>query len=101
MVGGIGEVKMTSSFLLGSLQQLKLIVLKLPKAFFCLFSVVRMVMKTSAVHRRWSQHPTCSQTTVDGVDMRPADAPAKAAAAFCFNAQLTPEDDGVVPEISC
>ncbi|XP_065021440.1 bZIP transcription factor 1-B-like isoform X2 [Musa acuminata AAA Group] len=60
-----------------------------------------MVVKTSAGHRGWSQHPTYSQTTMDGVDMRPVEASTKATAAFCFNALLTTEDDGVVPEISC
>ncbi|THU72511.1 hypothetical protein C4D60_Mb04t12910 [Musa balbisiana] len=53
-----------------------------------------------AISLNCSQTTACTGITIDGVDIQPADASVKAAS-FCYNAQLTTTNDGVVPEISC
>ncbi|CAD5173883.1 unnamed protein product [Musa acuminata subsp. malaccensis] len=53
-----------------------------------------------AISLNCSQTIACTGITIDGVDIQPADASVKAAS-FCYNAQLTTTNDGVVPEISC
>ncbi|RWW16043.1 hypothetical protein GW17_00020093 [Ensete ventricosum] len=87
---------------------------------FCLLCFACMVAKTSAVQvsdvhyiqatgtsggdmaisLNCSQTMACTGITLDGVNIQPADASVKPAS-FCYNAQLTTTNGGVVPEISC
>ncbi|CAL9084879.1 unnamed protein product [Musa textilis] len=53
-----------------------------------------------AISLNCSQTTACTGITMDGVNIQPADASVKAAS-FCYNAQLTTTNDGVVPEIFC
>ncbi|KAJ8486433.1 hypothetical protein OPV22_018918 [Ensete ventricosum] len=53
-----------------------------------------------AISLNCSQTMACTGITLDGVNIQPADASVKPAS-FCYNAQLTTTNGGVVPEISC